>query len=191
MAKVKAKSKAKITDKQKAFCREYVKDFNATKSALTAGYSKNSAMQQGHELLEKTLVREEIEKFVNRADNDVDKIRKEIVDKTRAMMNADILDLYDSVHGELIVKNLTEVPRGVRDLIQEIQTINLPDGGGLGCKIKLIPRDRIISLGAKMAGMLIDKHEVKVDQTISLVECNREIDEREKQNKVEAGSVSD
>jgi len=38
---------------------------------------------------------------------------------------------------------------------------------------------------------LIDKHEVKVDQTISLVACNREIDEREKQNKVEAGSVSD
>lgn len=187
----KAKSKAKITDKQKAFCREYVKDFNTGKAMITAGYSKSYSTAQSKRMLEDVGVRAEIEKYVNRADNDVDKIRKEIVDKTRAMMNADILDLYDSVHGELIVKNLTEVPRGVRDLIQEIQTINLPDGGGLGCKIKLIPRDRIISLGAKMAGMLIDKHEVKVDQTISLVECNREIDEREKQNKVEAGSVSD
>ena len=106
------------------------------------------------------------------------------------MMNADILDLYDSVHGELIVKSLTDVPRGVRDLIQEIQTIQLPDGGGLGCKIKLIPRDRIISLNAKIHGMLIDKQEVKVDQKITLVECLQEIDDRERQNKIEADSVS-
>jgi hypothetical protein len=107
------------------------------------------------------------------------------------MMNADILDLYDSVHGELIVKCLTDVPRGVRDLIQEIQTIQLPDGGGLGCKIKLIPRDRIVKLNAKIHGMLVDKHEVKVDQRITLNDCLREMDERQGENYIEAEKVQD
>jgi|TARA_Y100000310_G_C20486980_1_gene717341 phage terminase small subunit len=180
-----------LTNKQKAFIREYVKDFNATKSAVKAGYSKNSAMQRGHELLAKTLVRQEIEKYVSRADDGVDRRRKAIITKTTDMMNADILDLYDLHQGELIVKNLVEVPRGVRDLIQEITTINLPDGAGLGCKIKLIPRDRIISLNAKIHGMLIDKHELKVDHKVTLTSCLQEMDERQGQNYIEAHPIQE
>jgi hypothetical protein len=187
----KARKDRELTEKQRAFCRAYVKDFNAKSSAIAAGYSKNSAMQQGHELLDKTLVKKEIEKYVARSDNNVDAKRREIISKTTAMMNADILDLYESVHGELIVKSLTEVPRGVRDLIQEIQTIQLPDGGGLGCKIKLIPRDRIISLNAKMHGMLIDKHELKVDHRVSLVDCLQEMDGRQAEHKGTAGEIQD
>ena len=181
----------KLNAKQKAFCRAYVTDFNAKASAIKAGYAKNSAMQQGHALLEHSLVKKEIEKYVRRSDDNVDKRRAEIVTKTNEMMNADILDLYDSVHGELIVKCLTDVPRGVRDLIQEIQTIQLPDGGGLGCKIKLIPRDRVIALNAKIHGMLVDKHEVKVDHRVTLHECLREMDERQEQSYIEAETVQE
>ena len=170
--------------------REYVKDFNTSKAMIKAGYSKTNATAGGRRMLENVGVKDEIEKYIQRDEGDVDQRRREIVQKTHEMMHADLLDLYDSVHGELIVKSLTDVPRGVRDLIQEIQTINLPDGGGLGCKIKLIPRDRIISLNAKMHGMLIDKHELKVDHQVTLVELNREIDERERQSKIETDSVS-
>ena len=180
----------KLNPKQKKFVREYVKDFNTSKAMIKAGYSKASSTAQGKRMLENVGVKQEIEKYIQKDEGDVDQRRREIVEKTHEMMNADILDLYDSVHGELIVKSLTDVPRGVRDLINEIQTINLPDGGGLGCKIKLIPRDRIVSLNAKIHGMLIDRQEVKIDQTVTLVELNREIDERERQSKIEADSVS-
>ena len=180
----------KINQKQRKFVREYVKDFNTSKAMVSAGYAKTTSIAGGRRMLENVGVKEEIEKYIQKDDDKVDERRREIVQKTHEMMNADILDLYDSVHGELIVKSLTEVPRGVRDLIQEIQTIQLPDGGGLGCKIKLIPRDRIISLNAKIHGMLIDRQEVKVDTKITLVECLQEIDERERQNKIEADSVS-
>lgn len=182
---------AKLNAKQKAFCREYVKDFNTSKAMLAAGYSKSSATAVGRRMLDNVGVKEEIEKYVRRSDDNVDKRRAEIVTKTNEMMNADILDLYDSVHGELIVKCLTDVPRGVRDLIQEIQTIQLPDGGGLGCKIKLIPRDRIIALNAKIHGMLVDKHEVKVDHRVTLHECLREMDERQEQSYIEAETVQE
>ena len=180
-----------MTNKQKAFCREYVKDFNTSKAMLAAGYSKTNAIAGGRRMLENVGVKEEIEKYIQRDEGNVNQRRREIVQKTNDMMNADILDLYDSVHGELIVKCLTDVPRGVRDLIQEIQTIQLPDGGGLGCKIKLIPRDRIVKLNAKIHGMLVDKHEVKVDQRITLNDCLREMDERQGENYIEAEKVQD
>ena len=35
----------KLTDKQKIFCKEYIKDFNATRAAIAAGYSKKGARQ--------------------------------------------------------------------------------------------------------------------------------------------------
>ena len=179
-----------MNERQKKFVREYVKDFNTSKALKKAGYSNATSIAGGRRMLENHGVKKAIEKYIQRDDDKVSERRREIVEKTHEMMNADILDLYDSVHGELIVKSLTDVPRGVRDLIQEIQTINLPDGGGLGCKIKLIPRDRIISLNAKIHGMLIDRQEVKIDQKVTLVECLQEIDERERQNKIEADSVS-
>lgn len=46
----------KLTDKQKKFCVEYVKDFNQTKAALRAGYAKKNARIQGSQLMEKSAV---------------------------------------------------------------------------------------------------------------------------------------
>ncbi len=40
-----------LNDKQSAFVREYLVDFNATQAAIRAGYSKKTAAQLGHTLL--------------------------------------------------------------------------------------------------------------------------------------------
>lgn len=45
-----------MTPKQEAFVREYLIDLNATQAAIRAGYSEQTAEQQGHQLLKKTLV---------------------------------------------------------------------------------------------------------------------------------------
>ncbi len=47
----------KLTDKERKFCDEYVKDLNATQAAIRAGYSKNSARQLGTETLSKPAIR--------------------------------------------------------------------------------------------------------------------------------------
>lgn len=39
------------SDKRKAFVREYITDFNATRAAIRAGYSENGANVQGFRLL--------------------------------------------------------------------------------------------------------------------------------------------
>lgn len=49
-----------LTDKQRLFCLHYVRCFNATKAAIKAGYSRDTAMEQGYQLLRKPSVRDEI-----------------------------------------------------------------------------------------------------------------------------------
>lgn len=54
-----------------SFCREYVKDFNATQAALRAGYSENGARQQGHRLLTNANVQSYLAKVFERAGEEV------------------------------------------------------------------------------------------------------------------------
>jgi phage terminase small subunit len=51
-----------MTDKQKLFVKEYMKDLNATQSAIRAGYSEDTARQIGSENLSKPYIQEAIEK---------------------------------------------------------------------------------------------------------------------------------
>lgn len=50
-----------LSDKQKNFCLEYLKDFNGTQAAIRAGYSKKTARQQAQVLLTKIDIRKYIE----------------------------------------------------------------------------------------------------------------------------------
>ena len=49
-----------LTNKQKAFCREYVIDHNGTQAAIRAGYSKKTANEQAARLLAKVSVKDYI-----------------------------------------------------------------------------------------------------------------------------------
>jgi len=40
-----------LTDRQKFFCMEYLKDLNGTQAAIRAGYSAKTAMEQASRLL--------------------------------------------------------------------------------------------------------------------------------------------
>lgn len=53
----------KLTDKQKRFCEEYVIDWNATRSAIAAGYSENTAQVIGSENLTKPIINDYIEEI--------------------------------------------------------------------------------------------------------------------------------
>ena len=53
---------AKLSNKQKMFVKEYIIDFNATRSAIAAGYSKKTARQMGYELLTKLYIQEAVQK---------------------------------------------------------------------------------------------------------------------------------
>lgn len=56
-----------LNDKQAAFVREYLVDFNATQAAIRAGYSSKTAGQIGHELLKKPEVQQRLREFQRKA----------------------------------------------------------------------------------------------------------------------------
>lgn len=65
-----------LTPKEKLFISEYLANgFNATKAAIRAGYSENSARQIGSENLSKPYIKQEIEsvkkELLGDADNDI------------------------------------------------------------------------------------------------------------------------
>ena len=51
---------AKLTPKQERFCEEYLIDLNATQAAIRAGYSANTAREQGAQNLSKLNIQEKI-----------------------------------------------------------------------------------------------------------------------------------
>ncbi|MBB6672615.1 terminase small subunit [Cohnella nanjingensis] len=50
-----------LTAKQQRFVEEYLIDLNATQAAIRAGYSENTAQEQGSRLLSNVMVKEAIE----------------------------------------------------------------------------------------------------------------------------------
>lgn len=50
-------AKGKMTPRQQLFCDEYLVDLNATQAAIRAGYSENTARQQGAENLAKPYIK--------------------------------------------------------------------------------------------------------------------------------------
>lgn len=57
---------SKLTEKQKKFCREYIKTLNATQSAIKAGYSEKTAYSIGNENLSKPEIAQYIQKILDK-----------------------------------------------------------------------------------------------------------------------------
>ncbi|MBC8525902.1 MAG: terminase small subunit [Candidatus Cloacimonetes bacterium] len=66
------KMNRKLTYKQKRFCKEYAIDFNATQSAIRAGYSKKTAYSQGQRLLKKVEIKNSIRELENKHTEEVE-----------------------------------------------------------------------------------------------------------------------
>lgn len=80
-----------MTDKQAAFVREYVKDFNATQAAIRAGYAPDSARQQASENLSKHDIQEAITQFRAEAESAaVATLREALETATEWMRNEEL-----------------------------------------------------------------------------------------------------
>lgn len=86
---------AELNKRQDMFCREYLKDLNATQAATRAGYSKKTAKSQGQRLLTNVDIERRIAKLVDargkRTDINADWVLKRLAEESEA----DLADLYD------------------------------------------------------------------------------------------------
>ncbi len=82
-----------LTDKQRLFCHEYLKDLNGTQAAIRAGYSENSAQEIASQNLSKLMVSEYLEKLKNekfsKVNIEVDDILQDIIDTRKVCTEQD------------------------------------------------------------------------------------------------------
>ncbi len=85
----------RLTDKQRLFCFHYVKSFNATQSAIKAGYSLDTAHVQGPRLLGNVRVKEFIQRMKKEMTGNLFIDAQDVLNKWVKIAFADITDFVD------------------------------------------------------------------------------------------------
>lgn len=96
----------KLTDKQEMFCKEYVRESNATKAAILAGYSKDTAGVIGCENLTKLNISARIKELRKEAAERYSISFERILQEYSRLAFYDIRGLYDT-NGQL--KNIKDI----------------------------------------------------------------------------------
>ena len=150
-----------LTEKQKAFCREYIFDWNAARAARDAGYSEETARTIGHELLTKP----DIQGYLTEIQKDLEKTagisRMRIVKEHEKIAFSSIAHLHNTWIDRKEFDQLTDDQKAC---IQEIttqtrkefvKTITEPDGIEVQIdyvKIKLYSKQASLESLSKMLG---------------------------------------
>lgn len=94
---------SELTEKQRLFCIYYMQSFNATQSAIKAGYSRDTAYQIGFENLRKPKIKEYLTELKELYAQDDYLETKRLLDRHKQIAFSDLRDYIDE-NGEL--KNL-------------------------------------------------------------------------------------
>lgn len=78
---------SELTDKRQRFIDEYLKDCNATRAAIRAGYAEPGARVEGHRLLTNANIRAEIDRRLNESAMSANEAVKAMADIARTRLN--------------------------------------------------------------------------------------------------------
>lgn len=101
-----------LTDKQRRFCEEYLIDLNATQAAIRAGYSKDSAMEQGYQLLQKTSVSEFIQERQKQLQNKLHISQERVLQEYAKIAFADPRKFFDNAGNPMRIEDLDDDTAG-------------------------------------------------------------------------------
>ena len=144
-----------LTDKQRRFCEEYVIDWNATRSAIAAGYSEKTAYSIGQENLKKPEIKEYIGKIKNQLEEQAGLSALKNLLELKKVAFSNISDLKDGWNQN---KEFSELPESVKAAISEVYTESIVLGGDEGngilnkTKVKMHDKMKAIEMINKMLG---------------------------------------
>lgn len=140
-----------LNEKQERFCQEYLKDLNATQAAIRAGYSENTAGQQGHDLLKHPEIGPKIDRLKQERSAATKIDANWLLTRLAAEAEADVADLYDDAGHLKEVKDWPLIWR--KGLVQGIDiNVTEVEGVKMGEIVKVKVSDRVRRLE------LIGKH---------------------------------
>ena len=142
-----------LTDKQRAFVEEYLKDFNATQAAIRAKYSEESARQIGSENLSKPYIAELIRQRIEETAMSADEVLIRLAEQARG-----IPAQYISTKGTVKIAQL--VRDGKTHLIKKIADT------AQGRTYEFYDAQSALQLIGRHHALFTDKTENKTDATI-------------------------
>ncbi|EON3357868.1 terminase small subunit [Yersinia enterocolitica] len=155
-----------LTPKQELFCREYLKDLNATQAAIRAGYSEKTAQVQSSRLLSNVMVQECIAGLKG------DRCEEVGIDAAyvlRRLVEIDQMDVLDILlpNGEL--KPIKDWPKTWRTTLSGIDVTEMAgDAPGFLKKIKWPDKVKNLELLGKHVDVQAFKERTEISGILSL-----------------------
>lgn len=151
-----------MTPKQQRFVEEYLIDLNATQAAIRAGYSAKTAMEQGHQLLQKTSVAEAIERRRSALTDHVQVTQEQIVAEFVRM------GFYDpaAIAGQPMA-GPQDIPNLPEDVRRAIVGWGWDKAGNF--TLKLADKNAALTNLGRHLGMFTDKVDVKGEMAINVL----------------------
>ena len=172
MASRKPNHKLKLTGKQALFVSEYLRDFNASKAALRAGFKRE---EYGRQMLTKSHVARAIEECKGKLLSKVDISAERALRELARLAFSDVRKLYDD-QGNLIPIHQLDDDAAATIASVEVVTVAAGDGESVVNTRKIKTWDKTANLQnmLKHFGMLIDRSESRVN--ISFLDVLNNID---------------
>lgn len=155
-----------LTDKQKAFCREYLKDFNAKQASIRAGYSEDSAGSIGHENLNKPEVQRHIQELAGKMNSRTDNKIERIITELQLIAFGSLRDVLEWDAGGVSLKNSKDIGDSAR-LVSEVSE-NRTDKATT-TKVKMHDKLKALELLGRYHKIFSDKIEQDSKQKIEIV----------------------
>lgn len=139
---------AKLTDKQKRFCEEYLVDLNATQAALRAGYKEKTAYAQGQRLLKKVEAQEYLTNLMNERSKRTEITADKVLQELAAIAFSDRTELAQvGQHGEVNFTPTSELNDEVKKVIAGVEN------GKYGTKVTTYDKVKALELLGKHLGL--------------------------------------
>ena len=147
-----------LTNRQKMFIHEYLKDFNGIRAATAAGYSKKTAKTIADENLTKPIINEEIQRIMNIRAKKLGISTDRILQEVAKVAFAKITDFVRWNGKVLEIIPSDEIDPDFAAAISSISIRNNAHGPQI--QIKLHNKNEAIQMLMKHLGLLIERHEL-------------------------------
>lgn len=152
-----------LTQKQKLFVEEYLIDLNATQAAIRAGYSPDTANEQGSRLLANVSIRNEIDKALakrsRRTGINQDRVLMELA--RIALLNpANVVDFNEAtIREDATIDDLAAVAS------VKVKRFPTKEGEGIEREIKFYDKNKALDALGRHLGMFQNNVNVNVESS--------------------------
>lgn len=157
---------AKLSPKEKAFCREYIICKEGNAAAIKAGYAKNSARITASKLLTKPNIKEEIARLEAKVETKAIITKERVLDELALIGFSDPNDVMNWNESGIDLKPSDTLPREKRAIVKSLsQNVT---GTGMSMKVELHGKVDALKEIARLQGYY-PAEEVKHSGAIRLI----------------------